>query len=115
MDFSSLLGLLPDSALGYLNFGGLVIGGASVFAASISRYTKNKTDDKIAGWLRKAHNIFGFIGLHGATLNTKRVGVALQAADLAETVPPVRPVRDHRTGSTRLVIDARDKGPRDAD
>lgn len=96
MDFSVITGLLPDSTLGYLNMAGLVVAASSVFAASISRLTKNKTDDKIASWLRKAHDLLGFVGLHGASLNSKRVGAAFESANLADTVKPVLPVRAHR-------------------
>ena len=93
MDFSTITGLLPDSTLGYLNLAGLIVAASSVFAASISKLTKNKTDDKIAGWLKKAHDLLGFVGLHGASLDQKRA--------MPTTVPsrnggPPVPVRNHR-------------------
>lgn len=84
MDFSQITGLLPDSALGYLNLAGIVIGAGSVACASISKYTKNKTDDKIASWLKKAHDLLGFVGLH-PKLDEKRAGAVRSPR-----------IRDHR-------------------
>lgn len=86
MDLTSLL---PDSALGWVNVGGLVVAGGAILAGSISKLTKNKTDDKIAGWLRKAHDLLGMVGLH-PSLEQKRAG-----AQASNGVRP--PVRDHRS------------------
>lgn len=82
MDLSQFL---PDSALGWVNVVGLTVACSSGVAAALSKLTKNKTDDKIAGWLRKAHDLLAGVGLHGHTLDQKRA---------AATVRP--PVRDHR-------------------
>ncbi len=89
MDFSSLFSHMPDSTMGYINLAGIVIAAGSVAAASISKYTENKTDDKIAAALKKAHDIFGFFGFH-PSFDDKREG----------TKPPtakVHDIRDHRT------------------
>lgn len=79
-----LSGFLPDSAMGWVNVSALAIACSSGVAAAISKLTKNKTDDKIAGWLRKAHDLLGYVGLHGHSLDEKRAA--------AKAVP----VRDHR-------------------
>lgn len=82
MDFSSFL---PDSAMGWVNVSALAIACSSGVAAAISKLTKNKTDDKIAGWLKRAHDLLAGVGLHGHSLDEKR----------AVAKAPV-PVRDHR-------------------
>jgi len=38
-----------------LNIAAYTIASASVIVASIAKYTKNKTDDKVAGWLKKGY------------------------------------------------------------
>lgn len=90
MDLTSFL---PDSAMGWVNVIGLGVACGSGVAAAISKLTKNKTDDKIAGWLRKAHDLLGKVGLH-PSLDVKRAGAAVVG-----TAGP-RPTRvvDHRNG-----------------
>lgn len=83
--FSFISGLpsyLPNSALGYLNLGAVVVAASSVAAASISKYTKNKTDDKIAAGLAKLHDLFGLFSFQ-PKLADKRAANA---------------IRDHRSG-----------------
>lgn len=75
--------LLPESALGWLNAGALLVACSSGVAAAVSKLTKNKTDDKIANWLRKAHDMLAFVGMHGHSLEEKRAGTVV--------------VRDNRT------------------
>jgi hypothetical protein len=84
MDF---LSFLPDSAMGWVNAGALLVACSSGVAAAISKLTKNKADDKIAGWLKKAHDLLAGVGLHGHSLAEKRA------------VPVVFPpgTRDHRS------------------
>ncbi len=84
-----LISYLPDSTMGWVNVVGLAIACSSGVAAAISKLTRNKTDDKIAGYLKKAHDLLAGVGLHGHTLDQKR------AADAAAAPRP--PVRDHRT------------------
>ncbi len=92
MNPHDLLNLLPDSTMGYINLTSLVIAAGSVFAASISKYTANKTDDKIASWLKKAHDLLGFVGLHGQTLDQKRVTQSTVDEAL------LKGAREHRKG-----------------
>jgi hypothetical protein len=82
---------LPDSAMGWVNIGGLVIAGSAITCASISKLTKNKTDDKIAGWLAKAHDMLRFIGLQ-PKLEVKQAGAAV-----VESRARTDAARDHRT------------------
>jgi hypothetical protein len=76
---------LPDSALGYVNLAGIVISASAIACASISKYTKNKTDDKIAGWLKKAHDLLSFVGLQ-PKLDAKRAADAYKPAPGGRTV-----------------------------
>ena len=101
MDGLSMTG--PGDAVGLLAAVFAIVGVASSMAAAISKLTKNTADDKIADALRKVHDFLAKLGLQGASLNTKRVGSALEAADLAETVKVVPPVRDHRTPPVTVV------------
>lgn len=85
MDISSFL---PDSTMGWVNVTALAIACSSGLAAAISKLTANKTDDKVAGWLKKAHDLLAGVGLHGRSLDEKRAGSA---------PAPRPPVRDHRS------------------
>ncbi len=93
--FDSVLGMLPDSTMGWVNVSALFIACSSGVAAAISKLTKNKTDDKIAGWLKKAHDLLAGVGLHGHTLAEKRAGVVVKVGENSVSKVPV--VRDHRT------------------
>lgn len=81
MDFSIITGLIPDSAMGWVNVTALAIACSSGVAAAISKLTKNKTDDAIAGWLKKAHDLLAGVGLHGASLDAKRASAAGTSRD----------------------------------
>ena len=70
MDLSSML---PDSAVGWVNALGLLVACSSGAALAISKLTKNTADDKLAGYLKKAHDLLGFVGLHGQSMDEKRV------------------------------------------
>lgn len=72
MDLDFVRSLLPDSAMDWVNVVGLGVACSSGLAAAVSKLTKNKTDDKVADWLRKAHDLLAKVGLHGATLHDKR-------------------------------------------
>lgn len=80
--------MLPDSALGWANAGGLIIAGSTVIVGAISKLTKNKTDDKIWGCLVKIHDALALVGLQ-PKLEVKRAGAAV--VDLGAKV-----VIDHR-------------------
>jgi hypothetical protein len=86
MDFGFITDHLPSSTMGWVNVTALAVACSSGLAAAVSKLTKNKTDDKIAGWLRKAHDLLAGVGLHGATLDQKRAGA-----------PVNNHVRDQRT------------------
>lgn len=91
MDLTSLL---PDSAMGWVNVTALAIACSSGVAAAIAKLTKNKTDDKIAAGLRKAHDLLGMVGLHGASLEQKRsIPSTVKSRDGLRDLP----VRDHRS------------------
>jgi hypothetical protein len=89
VDLSSLI---PGSAMGYVNLVGIIVAVASIGAASISKYTANKTDDMIAGWLAKAHDLLGLVGLQ-PTLEDKRQSSTYSPATGGKTVRVV----DHRS------------------
>jgi hypothetical protein len=80
--------------MGWVNATGLLVGCGSVVAAAIAKLTKNKADDKIAGVLKKAHDLFGFVGLH-PKLDQKRAGEA------ATHAAPRPRVVDHRSPPTK--------------
>lgn len=86
----SLVGLLPDSALGWLNVAGLAVGCGSVVAAALSKLTKNTVDDRIASKLSWLHDKFALFGLH-PKLDVKRAGAAVVSLG-------GRVVVDHRDG-----------------
>ncbi len=94
-DFSFVTGFIPDSAMGWVNAGALAVACSSGVAAAISKLTANKTDDKIAGWLTKAHDLLAGVGLHGHNLAQKRV--AQKRTNQSVSVPAIRKV-DHRRG-----------------
>lgn len=89
--FDILMSYLPEGSMAWLNVLSLVVAGASVAAAALAKLTANKTDDKVAGWLEKLHNILGGVGTVGLglSLEQKRTGIAPSGR---ETV-----VVDHRT------------------
>lgn len=89
MDF--LLGLLPDNVLGYINLVALVITSAAVVTAAIAKLTPNKTDDKVADFLKGLHDKLALLVPGVPPLEQKRVGQAV--AKLGAQVV----VRDHRT------------------
>ncbi len=95
MDFSVITGLIPDSAMGWVNAGALLIACSSGVAAAISKLTKNTADDKLAGWLKRAHDLLAGVGLHGASLASKRSAPAAVAAREDAAVRGV--LRDHRS------------------
>ncbi len=72
MDFSFLTSNLPDSALGWANLTAIAIAASSGIAAGIAKLTNNKTAGEVSGWLNKLHDLFGFIGFHGQTLQEKK-------------------------------------------
>lgn len=87
-----LFSYLPDSTMGWVNVVGIAVACSSGVAAAIAKLTKNKTDDKVAGYLKKAHDLLGTVGLHGHTLDQKRAGL-----NAAPAPRPTTTVRDHRT------------------
>lgn len=89
MDF--LLGLLPDNVLGYVNLVSLVVTSAAVIAAALAKLTPNKTDDKVADFLKGLHDKLALLVPGVPPLDQKRVGKAVAALG-AQVV-----VRDHRT------------------
>lgn len=88
--FDIIMSYLPEGSMAWLNIVSLVVAGASVAAAALAKLTANTTDDKVAGWLEKLHNILGGVSTAGLglSLEQKRAGVA----STREVV-----VVDHRT------------------
>jgi hypothetical protein len=77
MDFSFLLGLLPGSIMGYVAALSVVIAGAALIASAISKLTANTTDDKIAAFLVKLHDLLVKLVPSGATIAQKRAPAVL--------------------------------------
>lgn len=72
-----------DTVLHWLSVAGNVLAAASALAWAIARLTKSQTDDRVAGWLDKLHDLLAGLGLHGTSLADKRTVYRVKSANSA--------------------------------